>query len=187
MNVTVDHRNVENKTDLTKLVTEEVAAFCLKWKQGLDQLLCSDVVLIINRKRYGYEVKYHYSSGPWNWLFQLELYYPNKMSELRQIAYMKINKFMTLPMGCGFGRKVFEHLLDCSTSLKELDMIRLRSVRRAIGFWERMSFVNTKQVDGVIQDEVCVKIPSTLTGYEYVYSLRPCDCEACQQAKKQGK
>ena len=39
MNVTVDHRNVENKTDLTKLVTEEVAASCLKWKQGLDQLL----------------------------------------------------------------------------------------------------------------------------------------------------
>ena len=93
MNVTVDHRNVENKTDLIKLVTEEVAAFCLKWKQGLDQLLCSDVVLIINRKRYGYEVKYHYSSGPWNWLFQLELYYPNKMSELRQIAYMSVLRF----------------------------------------------------------------------------------------------
>lgn len=186
MNVTVDHRHVENKSDLVELVTEEVAAFCLKWKKGLDQLLCSDVVLIINRKRYGYEVKYHYSSGPWNWLFQLELYYPNNMGDLRQIAYMKINKFMTLPMGCGFGKKVFEHLLDCSSLLKELDMIRLRSVRRAIGFWERMSFVNTKVVDGIVQDTQCVKIPSTLTGYEYVYSLRPCDCEGCKQ-KKQGE
>ena len=81
---------------------------------------------------------------------------------------------------------MFEHLLDCSSLLKELDMIRLRSVRRAIGFWERMSFVNTKVVDGVVQDTQCVKIPSTLTGYEYVYSLRPCDCEGCKQ-KKQGE
>ena len=185
MNVTVDHRNVEKMSDLVKVLTDEVAAFCLKWKQGLDQLLCSDVLLIVNRKRYGYELKYHYSSGPWNWLFQLELYYPNKTDLVRQIAYMKINKFMTLPMGCGFGKKVFEHLLDCSKLLPELDMIRLRSVRRAIRFWERMKFVNTKKVDGIV-NEMCMKIPPTLTGYEYVYTIRPCDCERCKQEKKQS-
>ena len=183
MNVAVDHRNVEKMSDLVKVLTDEVAAFCLKWKQGLDQLLCSDVVLIVNRKRYGYELKYHYSSGPWNWLFQLELYYPNTTDLVRQIAYMKINKFMTLPMGCGFGKKVFEHLLDCSKLLPELDMIRLRSVRRAIRFWERMKFVNTKKVDGIV-NEMCMKIPPTLTGYEYVYTIRPCDCERCKQEKK---
>ena len=98
---------------------------------------------------------------------------------------MKINKFMTLPMGCGFGKKVFEHLLDCSKLLPELDMIRLRSVRRAIRFWERMKFVNTKKVDGIV-NEMCMKIPPTLTGYEYVYTIRPCDCERCKQEKKQS-
>ena len=131
------------------------------------------------------QLKYHYSSGPWNWLFQLELYYPNKTDLVRQIAYMKINKFMTLPMGYGFGKKVFEHLLDCSKLLPELDMIRLRSVRRAIRFWERMKFVNTKKVDGIV-NEMCMKIPPTLTGYEYVYTIRPCDCERCKQEKKQS-
>ena len=34
MNVTVDHRNVEKMSDLVKVLTDEVAAFCLKWKQG---------------------------------------------------------------------------------------------------------------------------------------------------------
>lgn len=38
MKVTVDHRNVEKLSDLVNVVTDEVAAFCLKWKQGLDQL-----------------------------------------------------------------------------------------------------------------------------------------------------
>ena len=185
MKVTVDHRNVEKLSDLVNVVTDEVAAFCLKWKQGLDQLLCSDVMLIINRKRYGYEVKYHYSSGRWNWLFQLELYYPITADDERQITYMKINKFMTLPMGCGFGKKVFEHLLDCCKLLSELDVIRLRSVRRAIGFWERMKFVNTKEVDGIVNED-CMKIPSALTGYEYVYTIRPCDCDSCKQDNKQS-
>lgn len=183
MNVTVDHRDVENLSDLVEVVTNEVAVFCLKWKQGLDQLLCRDVQLIINRKRYGYEVKYHYSSGPFNWLFQIELYYPNTADFIRQIAYMKINKFMTLPMGCGFGKKVFEHLIECSKLLPELDAIRLRSVRRAIGFWELMKFVNTKEVDGIV-NEACMKLPSTLKGYEYVYTIRPCDCESCKQNKR---
>jgi len=183
MKVTVDHRNVEKISDLVEIVTDEVASFCLKWKQGLDQLLCSDVVLIINRKRYGYEVKYHYCSGPFNWLFQLELYYPNTADFIRQIAYMKINKFMTLPMGCGFGKKVFEHLINCSKLLPELDEIRLRSVRRAIGFWEQMKFVNTNEVDGIV-NEKCLKLPSALTGYEYVYMIRPCQCEVCKQNNK---
>ena len=37
MKVTVDHRNVEKISDLVEIVTDEVASFCLKWKQGLDQ------------------------------------------------------------------------------------------------------------------------------------------------------
>lgn len=179
MKITVDHRNVDKLSDLVSMVTDEVAAFCLKWKQGLDQLLSSDVILIINRKRYGYEVKYHYSSGPWNWLFQLELYYPITADDERQITYIKINKFMTLPMGCGFGKKVFNHLIECTKLLPELDVIRLRSVRRAISFWERMGFINTRKVAEIV-NESCEKIPTSLKGYEYVYKIRSCNCKTCR-------
>lgn len=187
MNISVNHKLIKHFDELKELVTDEIAAFCIAWKMGLDTLLSQDVQLIINRKRYGYEVKYHYAKDQLNWLFQLELYYPNVGSAFeRKISYVKINKFATLPMYQGSGTKVFEHLMNCTKELGSLSMIRLRSVRNAISFWKKQGFKEQNEafdwIDGnpVEFDEGCQKRPQTLNHCHFIYDILECDCEFCQ-------
>lgn len=194
MNISVNHKLVKHFEELKELVTDEVATFCLAWKNGLDTLLGQDVQLIIYGKRYGYEVKYHYAKEKINWLFQLELYYPNVWSEFeRQISYIKINKFATLPMYQGSGTTVFNLLLECCKQLSNLDMLRLRSVRTAISFWKKQGFrewdepVEWIEGDPVEFDESCLKRPQTLNNYHFIYDVNRCHCESCQAYYKKTK
>lgn len=191
MNISVNHKLVQHFEELKKIVTDEVAAFCVAWKNGLDTLLGQDVQLMINRKRYGYEVKYHYAKEKINWLFQLELYYPNAWTRLEpHILYMKINKFATLPMHEGSGGRVFALLLECCKELNYLEMLRLRSVRTAIGFWKKQGFRERDEsldwIEGnpIEFDESCERRPQSLNNYHFIYDLKPCECKSCQSYYK---
>lgn len=188
MEISVNHRAVKDFNELKELVTDEVANFCTLWKKGLDELLNENVQLFIYMRRYGYEVKYHFERERLNWLFQLELYYPNQAPELeRKITYMKINKFATLPMYQGSGPKVFEHLLGCTEALSELSMIRLRSVRTAVHFWNKQGFKELVEDEELAIDKRCEKLPQSLMSCRFVYELKHCDCESCQfNDKKQS-
>lgn len=177
MDISVNHRAIKDFNELAELVTDEVANFCVQWKKGLDELLDENVQLLIYMRRYGYEVKYHFERGRLNWLFQLELYYPNPGFE-RRIAYMKINKFATLPMYQGSGPKVFEHLLNCTQVFGELSMIRLRSVRTAVSFWKKQGFKELEETNELVEDRSCEKLPQVLTNYKFIYSIKPCHCES---------
>lgn len=168
MEISVNHRVVKDFNQLKELVTDEVAAFCLQWKKGLDQLLNEKVHLFVYMRRYGYEVKYHFENGGLNWLFQLELYYPNQYSNHeRKIQYLKIHKFATIPMYQGSGPQVFAHLLDCTKLLSELVMIRLRSVRSAIYFWKKQGF--EELIGDKMRDE---NLPQGLSQCNFIYPIK---------------
>lgn len=168
MEISVNHRAVNDFNQLKELVTDEVAAFCLQWKKGLDELLNEKVQLLIYMRRYGYEVKYHFENGELNWLFQLELYYTDQCSnQERKITYLKINKFATIPMYQGSGPQVFNHLLDCTKLLSELVMIRLRSVRTAVYFWKKQGF--EELIGYEMKDE---NLPQSLSQCNFIYPIK---------------
>ena len=181
MNISVNHRAIRDFNELAELVTDEVANFCVQWKKGLDELLDENVRLLIYMRRYGYEVKYHFDNGRLNWLFQLELYYPNQSPQFeRKITYIKIHKFATLPMYQGNGSKVFEHLLNCTQAFGGLSMIRLRSVRTAVSFWKKQGFQELEKTEELALNQDCEKIPQMLKNYKFVYVIKPCNCNSCQ-------
>lgn len=181
MNISVNHRAIRDFNELAELVTDAVANFCVQWKKGLDELLDENVRLLIYMRRYGYEVKYHFENGRLNWLFQLELYYPNQSPQFeRKITYIKIHKFATLPMYQGNGSKVFEHLLNCTQAFGGLSMIRLRSVRTAVSFWKKQGFQELEKTEELALNQDCEKIPQMLKNYKFVYVIKPCNCNSCQ-------
>ena len=151
------------------------------YEPGLDELLDENVRLLIYMRRYGYEVKYHFDNGRLNWLFQLELYYPNQSPQFeRKITYIKIHKFATLPMYQGNGSKVFDHLLNCTQAFGGLSMIRLRSVRTAVSFWKKQGFQELEKTEELALNQDCEKIPQMLKNYKFVYVIKPCNCNSCQ-------
>jgi len=189
VNVKLEQREIQNFSQLEKSVTYEVASFCVSWKRELDLLLFNDVWLTIFRKHYGYDIQYQLQNEYVKWFFQLELYYPNLGFEQR-ITYLKISRFITMPTKRGNGQEVFRRLLQCCSPLKALDMIRLRSVRNAVGFWEKQNFresykaISWLEGDPLEYDLGCLKRPSSLTKCQFIYDIRKCNCPWCCQYRQ---
>lgn len=184
MNIKVGHREIKDQEQLERIVPYEVAIFCIAWKQGLDRLLNKDVRLDIFQKNSGFDIRYSFQEASVKWLFHLDLYYPNSGFK-QKITYIKINRFIALPTKKGSGRQVFQELLNCCHHFQELEMIRLRAIRHAVGFWEKQGFreqsheVSWLSEDALDYDLNCLKCPAVLKKCQYIYDIKKCHCFSC--------
>jgi len=184
VNIKFGHREIKNQEQLEEFIPYEVVTFCIAWKQRLDRLVDKDVRLDIYRKTYGYDVRYGLQENSVKWFFHLELYYPNSDFQQR-ISYLKINRFITLPSREGRGGQAFKELLECCHHFKQLEMIRLRAIRSATGFWKKQGFrEQSDQIpwiygDSLAYDLNCLKRPAVLTKCPYIYDLKKCNCLSC--------
>ena len=189
MKVKVGHREILEKIELEDLISKEVTNFCLAFQKSLERLLEDFVELEIIQKTWGVVLQYQYQKNLRKWYFQFELYYPNQGYE-QKINYIKINRFITLPTNLGSGRKVFKAFKVCCEQLKELEMIRLHSVRKATSFWKGVGFREQEEWQNWIKGESffydlsCLKRPISLEKCQFIYDIKYCKCSSCAAYQK---